>query len=223
MCHSAIGLMHKYTDIAAAYGHSDVFIFVIQKHTKLYKQTRTQLATLFNDQYVQLYEALWTQWFPTIALKSHPVFTTTVVPYSSVADLKDTMSHEQRCAHEKNLYNTVLWNLVSSGGRNFIDAESEVGNMSIADENECLFQEFGINYNNMPARHKKGTTLLRKTMTIAGKPCPLIVPYYEDIDTGKFWREHCEVFDDDKQGDVEPLTFINDALLRVQTHSHSPI
>ena len=39
------------------------------------------------------------------------------------------------------------------------------GTMS-SDKNELLFQEFEINYNNLPAVHRKGTILLRVKVSI---------------------------------------------------------
>lgn len=77
-----------------------------------------------------------------------------------------------------------------------------------ADKNELLFQEFGINYNNEPLYFRKGTTLLRKSVTDEnGKTRKAVVPYVEDIIGERFWRENPEIMGPKKRAQSKsPVT-----------------
>lgn len=79
------------------------------------------------------------------------------------------------------------------GGRSLADAEAELQNATKSDKNELLFQEFGINYNNMPARHKKGTILVRKGVNIGYGVQEVMVPYFVDIFRDSFWKDNDDI------------------------------
>ena len=84
-------------------------------------------------------------------------------------------------AHINNLYNTVFWALVLKGGQNTTEAHATLrvrgmhqvclaatdtyelvqGTVS-AQKHEMLFSRFDINYNELPARFRKGSVLVRE-------------------------------------------------------------
>jgi tRNA(His) guanylyltransferase len=83
-------------------------------------------------------------------------------------------------AHINNLYNTVFWALVQDKGQTAAQAHESLrvrfvvtcihmfvqinvftqGTVSKT-KHELLFNGFGINYNNLPARFRKGSVLVR--------------------------------------------------------------
>lgn len=194
MSHSAIQLMNEFKEIVLAYGHSDEYIFVINNASLLYRHSATELASTFNKFFTKYYIAQWSTWFPHQTLLATPKFETNIAQNATIDDLKDRLGREQKDAHEKNLYNTILWKLIVNGGRQLNDAEMELKNTTIANKNELLFHEFGINYNNMPIQHKKGTILLRSNLVIENRDRPIIVPHFKDIDSKRFWQEHDNIF-----------------------------
>lgn len=82
-------------------------------------------------------------------------------------------------AHINNLYNTLFWALVLQGGQSTADAHktlmvrlSNTLQRTFADtslqgtvstqKHEMLFSRFGINYNDLPPRFRKGSVLVRE-------------------------------------------------------------
>lgn len=182
MCHAAISLMKEHNDLTLAYAHSDEVILVHRSNAELKQSTNASLASRFNEQFLQLYRAHWTHWFCDNKMHKNPDFRTSVRHYATVAEIRDQLIREQQLAHEKNLYNTVFWNVVLAENVCDIDAfAAELLTTSEADKNERLFQEFKINYNNVPVRHKKGTILLRKHTEVNGKQHLLVAPYHRDM------------------------------------------
>ena len=91
-------------------------------------------------------------------------------------------AHRSVAAHINNLYNTVFWALVLKGGQSTTEAHAtlrvrracgrivaisdvhvrlEQGTVS-SQKHEMLFSRFGINYNELPARFRKGSVLVRE-------------------------------------------------------------
>lgn len=192
MTSAAVKIIKEHHDIVFAYGYNDVYVLVFHNSTTLYKQSQSKLADDFSRAFTQFYKEHWTSWFPSQSLKTSPIFNATISSHASLQHLFACLKNEQRLAHEKNLYNTVLWSLIGKGGRDQFEAETELQNTTEADRNETLFQEFGINYNNMPPRHKKGTVLLLKRTQIDDKLVVVIEPVVEDL-SEDFVKRHCGV------------------------------
>lgn len=72
------------------------------------------------------------------------------------------MSWRQADCHINNLYNTCFWVLVQQGGKTETEAEAALCGTVSADKNELLFSQFNINYNTLPALHRKGSVLSRR-------------------------------------------------------------
>lgn len=106
-------------------------------------------------------------------LRSTPSFDCRAVLYPTTKHLRDYLSWRQADAHVNCQYNVCFWSLVK-GGRSGGGGEGSTQPMSRSDaaaalkgtrtseKNELLFSRFGINYSRLPARHRKGSVLVRK-------------------------------------------------------------
>lgn len=76
-------------------------------------------------------------------------------------------------------------------GFSYFQAEKRLCGTVSADKNEILFKEFNMNYNNEPEIFKRGTLLLRKTIsneeTASRK---VIVDVHDDMLKAAFWKDH---------------------------------
>ena len=93
-------------------------------------------------------------------LRSAPSFDCRAVLYPTAKHLRDYLSWRQADAHVNCQYNAAFWALVQSGKTKTAAAAALRGTRT-ADKNELLFQR-GINYSRLPARHRKGSVLLRR-------------------------------------------------------------
>lgn len=90
----------------------------------------------------------------------------------------------QREAHINNLYNTTFWALVQNGGQTTTEAHATLrvipppriydssltsfqGTVS-ATKHEMLYSRFGINYNEISQRFKKGSVIVREIVRAIG-------------------------------------------------------
>jgi len=60
------------------------------------------------------------------------------------------------------LYNTTFWSLVQQGGQTTTEAHATLRGTFAKDKHEILHSQFGINYNNLDARFRKGSILFRQ-------------------------------------------------------------
>lgn len=67
-----------------------------------------------------------------------------------------------RKAHINNLYNTTFWALIQKGGQTTTEAHATLRGTVSATKHEMLFSRFGINYNEIPQRFKKGSVIVRE-------------------------------------------------------------
>lgn len=65
-------------------------------------------------------------------------------------------------AHINNLYNTIFWALVQQGGETTTQAHAILRGTVSGTKNEMLHSRFGINYNTIPARYRKGSVLVQE-------------------------------------------------------------
>lgn len=71
-----------------------------------------------------------------------------------------------RIAHINNLYNTTFWALVQKGGQNTTEAHATLRGTVSATKHEMLFSRFGINYNEISQRFKKGSVIVREIVAL---------------------------------------------------------
>lgn len=70
-----------------------------------------------------------------------------------------------RKAHINNLYNTTFWALVLKGGQTTTEAHATLRGTVSATKHEMLFSRFGINYNEISQRFKKGSVIVREIVS----------------------------------------------------------
>ncbi|KAH8249658.1 hypothetical protein KR032_011118 [Drosophila birchii] len=189
---AATAVMAEFRDIVLAYGQSDEYSFVFRKETAAFKRRSAKLLTYVTSLFSTSYVMQWSKWMSQ-PLAYAPCFDGRVVLYPSDENLRDYLSWRQADVHVNNLYNTAFWKLVLEKGLTNQEAEAKLRGTFSADKNELLFQEFGINYNNLPGMYRKGTILLRKRVIVDEKTRQAIVPLHEDLISSQFWKEHTEI------------------------------
>ncbi|XP_017152730.1 probable tRNA(His) guanylyltransferase [Drosophila miranda] len=193
---AATAVMQEFRDVVLAYGQSDEYSFVFRKETAAFKRRSAKLLTYVTSLFSTSYVMQWSKWM-SLPLAYAPCFDGRVVLYPSDENLRDYLSWRQADVHVNNLYNTAFWKLVLDSGLSNQTAEERLRGTFSADKNELLFQEFGINYNNLPAMYRKGTILLRKRVISDGdndqNGRQAIVPLHEDLISSHFWKVHTEI------------------------------
>lgn len=193
---AGVAVMQEFRDVILAYGQSDEYSFVFRKDTIAFKRRAAKLLTYVTSLFSTSYVMNWSHWMSR-PLAYAPCFDGRVVLYPSDENLRDYLSWRQADVHVNNLYNTAFWKLVLESGLSNQQAEERLRGTMSADKNELLFQQFGINYNTLPAMYRKGTILLRKSVVPSSedqdKVRQAIVPIHEDLIGAKFWKEHTEL------------------------------
>ena len=152
-------VMKSFTDIIIAIGMSDEFSFVFKSDTTIYNRRESKINSTIVSQFTSCYVYYWNQYLKT-ELKYPPQFDARIVCYPNEKVLYDYLCWRQVDCHINNLYNTCFWNLVQSGS-SLLEAEATLKVTDSAAKNELLFSKFQINYNNLPAMHRKGSILIR--------------------------------------------------------------
>lgn len=165
------------------------------------------------------YVFYWSRFFNVQPLQYPPSFDSRVVLYPSEKNLRDYLSWRQADCHINNLYNTCFWKLVQEKGFTPAQSQERLKGTLSSDKNEMLFQEFNINYNNLPEIYRKGTILIRSKESLETKhlnstypspPSKSSVSFSNSLDHGpkmspkidvlhvdmigeKFWQEHTDI------------------------------
>lgn len=161
MSKSAETVMEEFKDIVIAYGQSDEYSFVFKKNTNVYNRRASKLATNVVSLFASSFVFYWPRYFGTQMMQYPPAFDSRTVLYPTDKNLRDYLSWRQADCHINNLYNTCFWKLIQDKGLTPAKSQERLKGTMSSDKNELLFQEFEINYNNLPAVHRKGTILLR--------------------------------------------------------------
>ncbi|CCO32188.1 tRNA(His) guanylyltransferase [Rhizoctonia solani AG-1 IB] len=127
------------------------------------------LTSLFTSAYV----FNWKTYFPDTELKYPPSFDGRVVIYPGKQEIRDYFSWRQADTHINNLYNTTFWALVQQGGMTAREAETRLKGTLSKDKHEILFSNYGINYNTLLERFKKGSIIVMQNES-AGVAIPSI-------------------------------------------------
>ncbi|KAG6459296.1 hypothetical protein O3G_MSEX011322 [Manduca sexta] len=187
---AAFSVLREFNDVLMAFGQSDEYSFIFRKHTTLYKRRAAKLLTTINSKFSSSYVYYWPKFFEREPLKYPPAFDGRIVTYPSEENLIDYMKWRQADVHINNLYNTTFWTLVLKGNLTPQQAEKRLCGTVSADKNEILFQEFNMNYNNEPEIFKRGTLLIRKSISNDQEHQSVIIDVHDDMLRDKFWVEH---------------------------------
>ncbi|CAE6406985.1 unnamed protein product [Rhizoctonia solani] len=164
MDHAAQTVMEEYPDIVLGFGESDEFSFLFKKSTKLYNRRQSKIVSMLTSLFTSAYVFNWKTHFPDTELKYPPSFDGRVVIYPGRQEIRDYFSWRQADTHINNLYNTTFWALVQGGGMTAREAETRLKGTLSKDKHEILFSNYGINYNGLPERFKKGSVLVREVI-----------------------------------------------------------
>uniref|UniRef100_A0A1D1XWU3 tRNA(His) guanylyltransferase n=1 Tax=Anthurium amnicola TaxID=1678845 RepID=A0A1D1XWU3_9ARAE len=142
-----ISVLEQFPDIVFAYGFSDEY---------------SKILSLSISFFTSVYVMKWKMFFPMQELMHPPSFDGQVICYPGpgVKLVRDYLSLRQHHCHISNQKNTCLWILVKSG-KTESEAESYLEGTKESEKNELLFQQFGINYNNLPLMFRKGSSVFR--------------------------------------------------------------
>ncbi|KAF8124815.1 Thg1 C terminal domain-containing protein [Boletus edulis] len=162
MDHVAKDLMSEFKDIVLAFGESDEFSFLLRKSTNLYNRRNAKILSTLTSYFTSCYVFHWPRYFPDTPLRYPPSFDGRIVMYPDEHAIRDYFAWRQADTHINNLYNTVFWALVQQGGQTTTEAHATLRGTVSAQKHEMLFQRFKINYNELPARFRKGSVVVRE-------------------------------------------------------------
>ncbi|KAF5341590.1 hypothetical protein D9758_014065 [Tetrapyrgos nigripes] len=161
MDHAAKALMEEYPDIILAFGESDEYSFLLRKSTSLYNRRQAKIVSTLTSLFTSNYVFHWPRYFPDTQLRYPPSFDGRIVLYPTEREIKDYFAWRQADTHINNLYNTTFWALVQQGGQTTTEAHATLRGTVSKDKNEILFSRFGINYNIIEPRYRKGSIFVR--------------------------------------------------------------
>jgi len=107
----------------------------------------------------------WHTYFPDTPLSYPPSFDARIVLYPGIREVRDYFSWRQADTHINNLYNTVFWALIHKEGQSPKQAHEALHGTVSSQKQEMLFSRFGINYNALPSRFRKGTVVVREQLS----------------------------------------------------------
>ncbi|KAL1949433.1 hypothetical protein VTO73DRAFT_8314 [Trametes versicolor] len=161
MDHAARDVMNEFKDVVLAFGESDEYSFLFRKSTTLYNRRESKILSTITSLFTSSYVFNWPKYLPDTPLKYCPSFDGRIVLYPSITAVRDYFSWRQADTHINNMYNTVFWALVLQGGQTTTEAHATLRGTVSATKHEIMFSKFGINYNDLPARFRKGSILVR--------------------------------------------------------------
>ncbi|KAJ7596513.1 Thg1 C terminal domain-containing protein [Mycena floridula] len=163
MDHAARDIMTEYPDIVLGFGESDEFSFLLQKSTSLYNRRESKIVSTLTSLFTSSYVFHWRDYFPDTNLQYPPSFDGRIVLYPTGREVRDYFSWRQADTHINNLYNSTFWALVDKGGETTTQAHATLRGTVSKDKHEILFSRFGINYNDIDPRFRKGSILVRES------------------------------------------------------------
>lgn len=170
-------------DCVLAVGASDEFSFLLRPSTTLFGRRDTKLATTAAATFAAAYVRRWPDFFDSTPLTTTPSFDGRAVAYPSPRHARDYVAWRQADAHINTQYNTAFWALVLKGGVGRQAARETLNGTRAAAKNEIMFRH-GINYNDLPARHRKGSLLVREASAAGGGGAPPPDPPPRDLGGG---------------------------------------
>ncbi|KAH9930057.1 Thg1 C terminal domain-containing protein [Fomitopsis serialis] len=134
----------------------------LSKCTTLYNRRQSKILTTVTSLFTSSYVFNWSKYLPDKELKYPPSFDGRIVMYPSAKEIRDYFAWRQADTHINNMYNTVFWALVLQGGESTTQAHATLRGTVSSTKHEILHSRFGTNYNNLPARYRKGSILVRE-------------------------------------------------------------
>lgn len=134
-------------------------------------------------------------------LKYPPSFNARIICCASVEVLQAYLAWRQNDCHICNQHNTCLWMLIKCGKAEK-EAQDILKGSQKQERNELLFQQFGINYKDLPNMFRQGSCVFKTEVkdivkyTENGSPVrrlrrKLKIVHSDNITGRSFWDEHC--------------------------------
>ncbi|KAF9558846.1 tRNAHis guanylyltransferase [Agrocybe pediades] len=200
MDHAAKDVMTEYPDIVLAFGESDEFSFLLRKSTTLYNRRESKIVSTLTSLFTASYVMHWPKYFPDFPLRYPPSFDGRIVLYPTENHIRDYFAWRQADTHINNLYNTTFWALVQQGGQTTTQAHATLRGTFAKDKHEILFSRFGINYNTLEDRFRKGSVLFREEVSKKNKkvspPQTKVVIAHCDIIKDDFWNARSDILNE---------------------------
>ncbi|KAM0938784.1 putative tRNA(His) guanylyltransferase [Dioscorea sansibarensis] len=203
----AVSMLEHFPDIVFAYGVSDEYSFILKETTQFYERRASKILSISVSYFTSVFVTKWNKFFPDIELKRPPYFDGRVICYPRAKIVRDYLAWRQVDCHINNQYNTCFWMLVKSGKAVKEAQELLKGTLS-KDKNELLFQQFGVNYDRLPAIFRKGSCVymdkMEETVKLdkGGKPVKRlrkkVSVAHVDIIGPIFWNEHPYILEEEK-------------------------
>ncbi|KAI0091233.1 Thg1 C terminal domain-containing protein [Irpex rosettiformis] len=197
MDRAASDVMAEFKDIVLAFGESDEYSFLFKKSSTLYNRRHAKILTTVTSLFTSSYVMHWSEYFPSTRLSSLPSFDGRIIIYPSTREVRDYFSWRQADTHINNLYNTTFWALVQQGGQTTAQAHETLRGTVSKTKHEILFSQFGVNYNDVAERYRKGSVLVREPLTMEDeederkkqkpKLYSTITMHHCDIIEDRFW------------------------------------
>ncbi|KAI0750554.1 tRNAHis guanylyltransferase [Irpex lacteus] len=197
MDHAARDVMNEFKDVVLAFGESDEYSFLFKKSTTVYNRRQAKIVTTVTSLFTSSYVFNWSKYLPETPLQYPPTFDGRITLYPSAKEVRDYFSWRQADTHINNLYNTTFWALVQQGGETTTQAHETLRGTVSKTKHDILFTRFGINYNTVAERYRKGSVLVRE-------PVPMSEAGAENIE-GKRAKSkprmivnllHCDIIED---------------------------
>ncbi|VDB89788.1 unnamed protein product [Peniophora sp. CBMAI 1063] len=164
MDRAARAVMDEYKDVVLAFGESDEFSFLLRRSAQLYNRREAKILTTLCSYFTSAYIFHWPTFFPDTPLVYPPCFDGRIVLYPSDREVRDYFAWRQADTHINNLYNTAFWALVQQGGQSTTEAHETLKGTVSNQKHDILFSRFNVNYNELDARYRRGSILVREPM-----------------------------------------------------------
>jgi tRNA(His) guanylyltransferase len=191
MCACADALCRKYRDVRLAFGQSDEFSFVLSRECELWGRREAKIVSSFASFFAASFVFLWPRFFDE-PMKEIPCFDGRVVLFPSTDNLRDYLSWRQADTHINHLLNCCFWALVEKKQLSPAQAQQRINGTTSAQKNELLY-EVGVNYNDQPPQHRKGSTLFWTAKTVAQKSSLILV--FDDLIQDDFWKQNSHLLE----------------------------
>ncbi|KAJ4715520.1 tRNA(His) guanylyltransferase [Melia azedarach] len=174
--------------------------FVFKKTSKFYQRRVSKILSLIVSFFTSVYVTKWNEFFPQKELRYPPSFRSRVISCASIKVLQAYLAWRQNDCHMNNQYDTCLWMLIKSG-KTEKEAEDILKGTQKQEKNELLFQQFGINYKQLPALFRQGSCVLKTQVEDIvkyngnGAPVKRLrrkerILHLENIAGKSFWNDH---------------------------------
>ncbi|GJU66125.1 tRNA(His) guanylyltransferase 1-like protein isoform X1 [Tanacetum coccineum] len=188
----AVSMCKELPHIMLAYGFGNEYSFIFRPETDHYNRRASKLVSVIVSLFTSSYRMKWTEFFPNKDMRSGAFFEGEVLCLKRTSDIQAYLAFKQRECYENNLTNTCFWKLVASGKSEqertrCWRCESEKGK----GKNEILFQQLGINYNDLPDMFRQGSCILK---TVVDDRRQIIVVHAENIASRAFLNSHSILF-----------------------------